>query len=70
MQLGGYYQLPGHGPRHAMRINNTWMGDAARMIVSHAVVKEIVTNNWMDNAMTTGAVLLDGMKQVQVAQHN
>ena len=70
MQLGGYYQLPGHGPRHSMRINNTWMGDAARMIISHAVVKEIITNRWVDNAKTTGAVLLDGMKQLQVAQNS
>lgn len=66
MQLGGYYQLSGHGPRHAMRINNTWMGDPARMMMLHTIVKEIFSNNWVDNVRVTGDVLLAGMKRLQV----
>lgn len=66
MQLGGYYQLPGFGPRHPMRINNTWMGDPARMVMLHAVVQEIMSNNWVDNARITGDMLLAGIKQLQV----
>ena len=66
MQLGGYYQLAGYGPRHPMRINNTWMGDPARMMMLCTVVDEIISNNWVDSARTTGDVLLVGMKQLQV----
>lgn len=67
MQLGGYYQLPGCRPRHTMRINSTWMGDPARMVMLHTVVKEIMSNNWLDNVKITGDILLAGMKQLQVA---
>lgn len=59
--------MPGHGPRHTMRINNTWMGDPARMVMLHAVVKEIISNKWVDNARVAGDVILGGMKQLQVA---
>ena len=70
MQLGGYYQSPGCGPRHAMRINNTWMGDPARMMMLHTIVKEIITNNWVDNVRATGDVLLAAMKQLQVYRYS
>jgi len=66
MQIGGYYQLSGCGPRHPMRINSTWMGDSARTVMLHTVVKEIMSNHWLENVRNTGDVLLAGMKLLQV----
>jgi len=66
MQLGGYFHSEGHRPRHANRINNTWMGDPARMMMLQTIVEEILSNHWIDNVRKTGDVLLTGLKQLQV----
>jgi len=68
MQLGGYFHLEGRRPRHANRINNTWMGDPARMMMLQTIVEEILSNHWIDNVRKTGDVLLAGLKQLQVGQ--
>ncbi|XP_065898677.1 4-aminobutyrate aminotransferase, mitochondrial-like [Dysidea avara] len=65
MQLGGYFHLEKNRPRHVMRINNTWMGDPARMVMLQTIVEETLSNHWIDNVRKTGDVILAGLKQLQ-----
>ena len=67
MQLGGYFHLEKNRPRHVMRINNTWMGDPARMVMLQTIVEETLSNHWIDNVRKTGDVILAGLKQLQVS---
>ena len=49
-----------------LRIFNTWLGDPARLIVLECVLNEIRRHRLLELVKNTGAVLLDGLKDLEV----
>ena len=50
----------------SFRIFNTWLGDPSRMIVLESVLGEIRRHNLLELVKETGAVLLGGLKKLEV----
>ena len=50
-----------------MRIFNTWMGDAARMVITKAMLEVINEENLIQQAVVTGNVLVSGLEKLQAS---
>jgi len=70
-QTAGYFFSDDHlRPDKAYRQFNTWMGDAARIIMSNAVIDEILNKNLVKQAADNGAVLYDRLQNLAVQYPN
>jgi len=65
MCSGGIYYNQEHRPPHPGRILNTWVGDPHKIILLEQVVKTIKEENLLDLTRKSGAVMMEGLTQLQ-----
>jgi len=65
MLSGGIFHKESHRPKHPGRIINTWVGDPHKMILLSAALDVIKRDNLVAMQNDSGAVLLDGLKDLE-----
>ena len=65
MISGGVFHKKSHAPQVGGRIQNTWVGDPHKMILLQEVVKTIKSENLLDLQVQSGAVLLNGLRDME-----
>ena len=58
---GLFFRLP-----QSFRIFNTWLGDPSRMTVLESILGQMRKHNLLELVKETGAVLLGGLKELEV----
>lgn len=65
MQLGGYFHSLDFKPQQEYRIFNTWCGDPGKLLMLEAILKVVKRDNLLDNVNKSGAVLKQGLLDLQ-----
>jgi 4-aminobutyrate aminotransferase/(S)-3-amino-2-methylpropionate transaminase len=65
MLTAGYFSTHDMRPKEAYRIFNTWMGDPVRLEMLKAVSQEVRSRGLLTSCRESGAILLDGLKQLE-----
>lgn len=63
--LGGFYFSEALFPQHPMRIQNTWLGDPARLAMLETVIDVIERDNLLQRTQLAGNELLRGLEKLQ-----
>lgn len=69
MQLGGYFHSLDFRPQQEYRVFNTWCGDPGKVLLLEAILKVIKRDNLLDNVNKAGAVLKQGLLELQGEFH-
>ncbi|XP_066927871.1 4-aminobutyrate aminotransferase, mitochondrial-like [Clytia hemisphaerica] len=63
--FGGFFFREELFPQHPMRIQNTWLGDPARLAMLDAVVQTVEKDDLMTRTKEAGVELMKGINQLQ-----
>uniref|UniRef100_A0A1B6J5S5 (S)-3-amino-2-methylpropionate transaminase n=1 Tax=Homalodisca liturata TaxID=320908 RepID=A0A1B6J5S5_9HEMI len=70
MTIGGFYHTAEIMPKIPYRVLNTWMGDPGRLLLLEAVLKVVQRDNLLSLVRESGAVLMEGLEQLQTQHPN